>query len=124
MSEDYEKAEIAGFDVLVDGDGRPVLTRMGKWIGAIEYRYEHLKDTYDPNRPGPGAARMLKDMKALKVALIAMNYHRLEIEGTNSVVGALEGLVKSARERWEGSAPPDVENALTHAESVLGELMS
>lgn len=103
-----------------DAEGRPVVRNMRKRIGDLRYRLEHLEEMYDPTRKGPGSMRMHAEMLSLRAAIAVMEYHRMELEGDDSVLLVLAELADAVAEEAEVS--PRVQAALKRARAVLSEL--
>lgn len=76
-----------------DDAGRPIIKSMTKRIGDLRYRLAHLEELFDSKRQGPGTGRMKGEILSLRAAIVCMEYHRLDVEGEDSVILVLQELL-------------------------------
>lgn len=110
-------------DQQTDSIGAPLIEDAGAKLKVLRRRLTHLNrqlSTWSQDRGGEGFAR--SEVGALKAAIAALEFHRAQMKGLDTVASALEELIEAvAADGVPGVAPEGLGSAMGRARATLAE---
>lgn len=107
-----------------DAGGVPQIFRVSARIGTLERRCDYLEAQIEDGDGGASRDFDKAELKALKVAIVALRYHRASVEGLAQPMLALQELVDAVKRDPEYVAVDGGSDAMVRAETLLEEWVS
>lgn len=106
-----------------DAAGAPIIEGLSAKIGVLERRKEFLDEQIEDRAVSRGAEGFAKsERKALKAGILALKYHRADIEGLDQPILVLQELVDAYKKGGpDGEGFRDFRVALERARKLLAE---
>ena len=112
-----------GTEQQTDSIGAPLIEEAGAKLKVLRRRLAHVSrqlSTWAPDRGGEGFAR--SEVGALRAAIAALEFHRAQMKGLDTVASALEELIEAVvADSVPGVEPEALTVVLKRARKTLAE---